>query len=105
MLPKLKRVTTKDFKGIKTHLVYRGSFFDLSVAPSPLSTKFACIVSKKRIKRAVDRNKARRKIYTLLQEIKTKSPLLVFIYPTKNILTAPFPELQAEIRKAFATLY
>lgn len=81
-------------------------FFDLSVATSTAGrgTKFACVVAKKRIKRAVDRNKARRKIYALIQQIETKSPLFVFLYPTKNILKAPHQELQNEIHKAFATL-
>jgi ribonuclease P protein component len=106
MLPKTKRITTTDFKGIKTRLIYRGAFFDVSVATTPtlLTTKFACVVSKKRIRRAVDRNKARRKVYSLLSAVETPLPTLVFVYPTKTILKAPFPELQSEIRKAFATL-
>ncbi len=103
MLPKASRITTQDFKGKKTRLVYRGAFFDVSVAPGE-TTKFACVVAKKRIKRAVDRNKARRKIYTLLSNITTKTPLFIFVYPTKNILTAPFFTLKEEIRAAFATL-
>ncbi len=109
MLPKKSRITTKDFKGIKTRLVYRGAFFDVSTAPILVGnsiSKFACIVAKKRIRRAVDRNTARRKVYTLIKTgVDTlKSPSLVFIYPTKNILQAPHAALIEEIRKAFATL-
>lgn len=107
MLPKTKRVTATDFKGTKTRLVYRGAFFDLSVAPTGSSediTKFACVIAKKRIKRAVDRNRAKRKIYTQLTGIQTKTPLLVFIYPTKHILQAPSFSIKEEISKAFATL-
>jgi ribonuclease P protein component len=107
MLPKAQRMTTKDFKGIKTRLVYRGAFFDVSVAPAGdenTTTKFACVIAKKRIKRAVDRNRARRKTYSLLNEVSTKAPLRVFIYPTKNILQAPHLSVQDEIKKAFATL-
>lgn len=103
MLPKASRITTQDFKGKKTRLIYRGAFFDVSIAQAE-TTKFACVVAKKRIKRAVDRNKARRKIYTLLASVTTKTPLFIFVYPTKNVLTAPYPALKEEIRAAFATL-
>jgi ribonuclease P protein component len=103
MLPKSKRITTQDFKGKKTRLAYRGAFFDLSVCASETS-KFACIISKKRIKRAVDRNQVRRRVYASLQGMETKHPVYVFIYPTKNALHAPKAAISEEIRKAFATL-
>jgi ribonuclease P protein component len=103
MLPKSKRIKALDFKGTKTRLIYRGALFDLSTAPGE-TTKFACIIAKKRIKRAVDRNKAKRKVYTALRAVRTKSPTFVFIYPTKNILHAPFQDVQKEIETAFATL-
>jgi ribonuclease P protein component len=107
MLPKTKRIKAIDFKGLKTRLVYRGAFFDVSAAPQEgpaAMTKFACVIAKKRIRRAVDRNVAKRKIYTLLQEVTTSSPLFVFVYPTKQILRAPHSAIKEEIKKAFATL-
>lgn len=103
MLPKSKRITTQDFKGKKTRLVYRGAFFDLSLSPAE-ATKFACIISKKRIKRAVDRNQVRRRIYTSLQGVTPTQPAYIFIYPTKNALHAPKKAISEEINKAFATL-
>lgn len=96
-------MSTKDFKGIKTRLLYRGAFFDVSTAPAA-STKFACIIAKKRIKRAVDRNKAKRKVYAALADMTTTTPLFVCIYPTKNILETSQVSIQKEINKAFATL-
>jgi ribonuclease P protein component len=107
MLPKTKRIKSVDFKGLKTRLVYRGAFFDVSAAPmggEGATTKFACVIAKKRIRRAVDRNTAKRKVYTLLKDVATTSPLFVFVYPTKQVLHAPHPSLQEEIKKAFATL-
>lgn len=104
MLPKAKRLTTKDFKGVRPKPVFRGTYFDVSVAPSLHGTKFACIVAKKRLKRAVDRNKARRKAYTHLQGMQTSKDLLVFIYPTQAILQAPHTVVEEEMRAAFATL-
>lgn len=103
MLPKASRLTAKEFKGVKTRPTYRGAFFDLSISPSEI-TKFACIISKKRIKRAVDRNKAKRKIYALLEKSTPSTAAYVFIYPTKQILQAPHQALEEEITKAFATL-
>jgi ribonuclease P protein component len=103
MLPKSKRITAQDFKGKKTRLAYRGAFFDISVSPAE-STKFACIISKKRIKKAVDRNSVKRKIYTSLGGISTKQPFFAFIYPTKNALHVSYKEIEEEINKAFATL-
>jgi ribonuclease P protein component len=103
MLPKALRITAKEWKGIKARPSYRGAFFDVSVTPAP-TTKFACVISKKRIGKAVDRNRAKRKVYALLPGVKTSSPSLVFIYPTKHILTAHPDSLKEEIQKAFATL-
>ena len=103
MLPKQKRLKAVDFRGIIPQPVFRGTFFDVRVAPAT-STKFACIVAKKRIRRAVDRNTARRKVYALIHNTTTVSPLLVFIYPTKAILQAPHTTLKDELNRAFATL-
>lgn len=103
MIQKALRIKAIEFKGLKTRLHYRGAFFDVSIAPGT-TTKFACIIAKKRIKRAVDRNKAKRKMYTALQGVTTKSPLYVFVYPTKNILETSQRVLKEEIIKAFATL-
>ncbi len=103
MLPKASRLTTKEFKGMKTRLAYRGAFFDISVSPA-LVTKYACIISKKRIKRAVDRNRAKRKVYSLVRDMVPTTPASICIYPTKTLLTAPYPNLQEEVKKAFATL-
>jgi ribonuclease P protein component len=103
MLPKASRVTTKEWKGVRARPVYRGALFDLSTAEGA-TTKFACVIAKKRIRRAVDRNKARRRMFAALEGISLSSPKFVFVYPTKHILQAPFPTLKEETIKAFATL-
>lgn len=103
MLPKEVRLSAQDFKGLKTKLLYRGGFLDVAVAPSS-TTKYACIIAKKRIRRAVDRNKAKRKVYAALRNIRPAQPLLVLIYPTKTILSTPSRVVEEEIEKAFATL-
>lgn len=103
MLPKSKRITAQDFKGKKTRLVYRGAFFDISLSPAE-TTKFACIISKKRIKRAVDRNQVRRRVYSSLKDTNISNSAYIFIYPTKNAAHAPKKDILEELNKAFATL-
>lgn len=102
MLPKSKRLTGKDFIGLKTRIVYRGACFDLAYTPR-MYTKYACVISKKRIKRSVDRTRAKRKIYAALQGAE-HSPAYIIIYPTQSILTIPFVKIKEELQKAFATL-
>lgn len=103
MLPKSKRLTKADFKGLKAHISYRGANFDIAAVPK-LSTKYACIISKKRIKRAVDRNKARRKVYEAIGSITPTSSSYILIYPTKQALYATVQTLKEEFLSAFATL-
>ncbi|MEN9337951.1 MAG: Ribonuclease [Candidatus Parcubacteria bacterium] len=103
MLPKQKRLRTLDFKAKESKPLYRGPLFDIRIVAAD-ETRFGCIISKKRIKRAVDRNRAKRKVYAGLTHLHLASTFLVFIYPTQAVLKAPHTLLQEELRKAFATL-
>ncbi len=103
MLPKSKRLTTKDFSGLKTKIIFRGTYVDIAVSPSE-TTRFACVVSKKRIKRAVDRNTARRKIYTTLRAITLNKTYFVIIYPKQNVISSSHTGIEKEIWSVFATL-
>lgn len=103
MLPKQKRITKKDFVGVKPKILFRGNYVDISTSPSSTS-RFACVVSKKRIKKATERNKARRKIYNILSSLDIKKPQLFFIYPKHTVLSANHKLLSEEINQAFATL-
>lgn len=102
MLPKTKRLTAKDFKGLKPRLLYRGVLFDVAGTPGE-TARFACVISKKRIKRAVDRIKARRRVYAALAR-HNPAPYSFIIYPTKNLLTVSMQEIEQEMNTAFATL-
>ncbi len=103
MLPKLKRLTKRDFIGIRPHIVFRGTYVDIALHPSS-HTRFACIISKKRIKKAVDRNKVKRKIYNILTLITTKNQNLIFVYPKHSCISANHTLLRNEIEQVFATL-
>lgn len=103
MLPKSKRLTRDDFSNVQKRMVFRGNYFDIAVSPSD-TPRFACIISKKRIKLAVDRNAVRRKTYHVLQGISMTIPHLVIFYPKQNAHNASYKALSEEIRKVFATL-
>lgn len=103
MLPKSRRLKKNDFVGIKTKVIFRGTYTDVAVAPAP-SLKFSCIISKKTVKRAIDRNKIKRRIYGILEKIKTTTPYFVFLYPKQPALDSNYKLLQAEIYKVFDTL-
>lgn len=103
MLPKSKRLAKSDFKGLRARVTYRGIHFDIATIPEK-TTKYACIIAKKRIRRAVDRNKARRKIYEAVRLVEPSSPAYILIYPTKQAISAAKKEIQEELRAAFATL-
>ena len=103
MLPKSERLTKSDFVGLRPRIIFRGTFVDIAVVPAPLS-RFACVIAKKRIKRAVDRNTVKRKVYHSIRDIKPKSPHLVIIYPKITALHANYSHIKEEITSAFATL-
>lgn len=103
MLPKSERLTKQDFAKARLRTVFRGTYADIAVAPAETS-RFACVISKKRIKRAVDRNKAKRKIYHMLRTIKPATPHLVVVYPKQNILSGNRALIEEELLHAFVTL-
>ena len=103
MLPKSERLTKSDFIGLRPRIIFRGTFVDVAASPAQ-QPRFACVIAKKRIKRAVDRNSVKRKIYHTIKEVKPKSPNLVIIYPKITALKANHAHIKEEIISAFATL-
>ena len=103
MLPKSKRITKKDFIGSRPKVVFRGTYVDISIFPNN-TTKFTCIISKKRIKNATERNKVRRRISHILSLCETKNKNLIFVYPKHTTISANHKLLSNEIKEAFATL-
>ena len=103
MLPKKERFTKVDFLGKRPKVFFRGTFFD--AAQCDLATqKFACVTSKKTLKKAVDRNCVKRKLLQGVEDFKGKNPHSIIFYPKKGSGTTPYSALYEEIRKAFATL-
>jgi ribonuclease P protein component len=103
MLPKKERLKTTDFKSLKTKMVFRGTYVDIAVSKAPQS-RFACVISKKRIKKAVDRNNSRRKVYSIIQEVQPRNPHLVVLYPKITTLSSSYSHIKTEIQTVFDTL-
>ncbi len=103
MLPKSKRARRDDFNELKKKNTVRGVFVDIMYSPSK-EIRFACVISKKKIKLAVDRNRVRRKIYSALEKIKLNKPHIVIIYPKQVALTSPHKKIVTEIQSIFDTL-
>lgn len=78
-------------------------YFDIAIIPAE-TTKYACIIAKKRVRRAVDRNKARRKVYEAVSALEPASPSYILIYPNKQAVFATIESMKGELLAAFATL-
>ncbi|WP_051935522.1 ribonuclease P protein component [Deinococcus sp. YIM 77859] len=61
------------------------------------------VVSKKTLKRAVDRNRARRRVREALRTLPGGlPPCRAILFPNPGVLTVPFPELQAALARVLA---
>ncbi len=101
MPPKKNRLSKKDFSLISKKKIIRGSFFDISIIEKEglPSFKVSCVVSKKTAKRAVDRNKMKRKIYNLFMEHKNElKPNFYIIYPKREVLYTKYDNLNSELK-------
>lgn len=103
MLPKSQRLTKEDFKGLRPKVFFRGELFDIGYIPGE-TKKFACVIAKKTLSKAVDRNLIKRRIMECLQEVNPSKPYSFVIYPKKISLSTSYQQLHKEIIKAFATL-
>lgn len=104
MPPKTKRFTKEDFSGIRPKVFFRGTVLD--VAYTPLSPqKFACVISKKTLKTAVERNFVKRRIMNGLRTMDIPKQYSFIFYPKKTSYTTPYTLLIEEIKQAFATLH
>lgn len=104
MLPKKERLTKRDFTGAKTSVIFRGTLVDIAILRSA-SSGIACVIAKKRVKRATERNYIKRKVYHSIKEnIHFYPKKAVVVYPKATVLTSQYKDLCLEIVKGFATL-
>jgi ribonuclease P protein component len=91
MLPKAVRLTHDQFLG-RPFKRARFSFGSISFYKD-VEPKMKVIVSKKTARRAVDRNRIRRRLTHALAKLHPQVIHSVAVYPTKDALRTPFPEL------------
>jgi ribonuclease P protein component len=75
------------------------SFVSIRLRRSPLRAGFAIIVPAKIYKRAVDRNKLKRRIRAIVRDLKLKNSRPIIIQMKKGALELSFKELEQEIKK------
>ena len=105
MLPKSERLTKEDFASNKRPQVFfRGALFDVAHIQLA-SSKFACVTSKKTMKKAVDRNGVKRKIFQAIQATQKQNSFSYIVYPKKESNGAAYSQLYEEMKKVFDTLH
>lgn len=104
MLPKSERFTKKDFIGSRPKVFFRGELLDIAVI-SFSKQKFACVISKKTLKRAIDRNLVKRRIFSIVKDLPVYHTYSFVFYPKKTSLLATYSQLLREIKTAFDTLH
>lgn len=101
MLKKQKRVTTRLFPSHGAGKRYHSPFLTLRVVKNGGDEypRFAFVVSKKVAKKAVERNRLKRRGYEATRTFSDDivEPVLCIFYPKKEIHTLSFKELTAEI--------
>lgn len=103
MLPKSKRFTKEDFSITRPKIFFRGELFDCAYVTLP-TQKFACVIAKKTLKKAVERNLVKRRIMSVVETIGLSTTYSIIVYPKKNSLITPYSQLEEQIKQAFATL-
>lgn len=111
MLKKAYKLISLEIKNLFTKdtpiKITRGVFFDIKYTSLKIEDKknigFAIVLSGKTFKKAVERNKIRRQIFSILEKyLKEKSlvfdqNLAFLIYPKKEIKTIKFLDLEKEL--------
>ncbi|MCX6756608.1 MAG: ribonuclease P protein component [Candidatus Nomurabacteria bacterium] len=103
MPPKELRLSRADFSKLKERATLRSPLFDITYSLSK-SLKVACVIAKKRVKLAVDRNKIRRKTYHAFKETGFNKNYIIIIYPRIEMSKCPYKEIVMELSKILATI-
>lgn len=79
--------------------------FDLAYSDAK-ALKITCVISKKRMKLATERNRVRRKILHAASSLLKQKTIFGYfvIYPKPLPRSFPYQKIEEEIYKAFATL-
>ena len=101
-MPKKHRLSRADFTALSARSRrISGGLFSLSIAPSPLGTKVACVVSKKVSPKAVVRNLVKRRARAILREALKNfdKPLLLSFHAKTAARDASYAEIDSDVRR------
>ena len=97
MLPKARRLTTRDFKSLRRGRTVNTAHLALRVFPAGAGGKVSVVVSSSSYKRAVDRNLLRRRLYAIIEAHATKlQGRTLIVTARKGALGIPFSALKEE---------
>ena len=100
-MPKQSRLTREDFSSLSKNRpkTYFGRFFTLAVYPADQNTKVACVVAKKNVRHATDRNTVKRRVREVVRALLPALPAGSYvIYTKKKANEATFADIQSDIQ-------
>lgn len=103
MPPKAIRLSRADFNKLSERATLRSPLFDITYSPSEC-LKVACVIAKKRVKLAIERNRIRRKAYHAFKDTNFDKNYIIIIYPRIEMSKCPYKEIVMELSKVLATL-
>lgn len=106
-MPKQSRLTREDFSTLSKlrPKTYFGRFFTLAVYPAEQNIKVACVVAKKNIRHATNRNTIKRRVREVVRTLLTRLPAGSYVFYTKKKANeATFSDIQADIQDVLSTL-
>ncbi len=103
MLKKIDRLTTEEIETLAEGKSVFGTLISLRYISAP-KLKFAVAASKKIFKTAVERNRARRKVYGAIDmtQLRAAKPAFVMLMPKKECLEASASQLKSELSALLA---
>lgn len=104
MLPKEKRLRTEDFKEFKGAYTSHTPHFIFRAKRGTSTTRIAAVVGAAVAKKAVDRNKLRRRMYEAVESLWVSVPQATFFSITakKGALALSFKDLRKEIEEGIS---
>lgn len=103
MLKKRDRLTAKDIESLSLGKSVFGTLLSFRYVLAP-KTGISVTVSKKVASQAILRNRIRRRVYSVLQNIvpKVTTPAKILIMPKKECMNIPLSQISKEIEVLFA---
>ena len=109
MLAKKNRLTTKKFQEVfkKGEVIHTPLFMGRKMFSVDKNSHFAVVVSKKIARRAVDRNKMRRRVYAEIENIlpNISPPIQMIIFLKKEVANLTKKDFRKQLQKYLNSLY